>query len=135
VDLKQICRSLFNQPEFTVNGVKYDTHRLEQNGPRTGDLLANYNHPNEELLAAVNCQPDMSTHALSSMGGPLARSARVTRHSACLAGLSGFRTLWLRTQVGEFCRKARGRRCVDPTTDGYLASAAILGKQCRDFLA
>jgi hypothetical protein len=65
VDLKQICRSLFDQPEFTINGVKYDTHRLEQNGPRTVDLLANYNYPNGELLAAVNCQLDMSTHAVT----------------------------------------------------------------------
>ena len=39
VDLKQICRSLFDQSEFTVNGVQYDARRLEQNGPRHPDLL------------------------------------------------------------------------------------------------
>lgn len=65
VDLKQMCRSLFNQPEFTVNGVQYDTRRLEQNGPRHPDLLMNYRYPNGEPLAAVNCQLDMSTHAVT----------------------------------------------------------------------
>jgi hypothetical protein len=65
MDLKQICRSLFNQPEFTVNGVQYDTRRLEQNGPRHPDLLMNYRYPNGEPLAAVNCQLDMSTHAVT----------------------------------------------------------------------
>jgi hypothetical protein len=64
VDLKRIRRSLFYQPEFTINGVKYDTNRLEQNGPRAVDLLANHNYPNGELLAAVNFQLDMSTHAV-----------------------------------------------------------------------
>jgi hypothetical protein len=65
VNLKQICRSLFNQSEFTVNGVQYDTRRLEQNGPRHPDLLMNYRYPNGEPLAAVNCQLDMSTHAVT----------------------------------------------------------------------
>jgi hypothetical protein len=65
VDLKQICRSLFKQLEFTVNGVQYDTRRLEQNGPRHPDLLMNYRYPNGEPLAAVNCQLDMSTHAVT----------------------------------------------------------------------
>ena len=65
VDLKQICRSLFDQSEFTVNGVQYDARRLEQNGPRHPDLLMNYRYPNGEPLAAVNCQLDMSTHAVT----------------------------------------------------------------------
>jgi len=65
VDLKQICRSVFGQPEFTVNGVQYDTRRLEQNGPRHPDLLMNYRYPNGEPLVAVNCQLDMSTHAVT----------------------------------------------------------------------
>ena len=64
-NLKQMCRSLFNQPEFTVNGVQYDPRRLEQNGPRHPDLLMNYRYPNGEPLAAVNCQLDMSTRAVT----------------------------------------------------------------------
>ena len=65
VDLKQICHTLFDQPEFTVNGVQYDIRRLEQNGPRHPDLLMNYRYPNGEPLAALNCQLDMSTHAVT----------------------------------------------------------------------
>ena len=65
MDLKRICGRLFKQPEFTVNGVQYDTRRLEQNGPRHPDLLMNYRYPNGEPLAAVNCQLDMSTHAVT----------------------------------------------------------------------
>jgi hypothetical protein len=65
VDLRQICRSIFDQPEITVNGVKYDTRRLEQTGPRHLDMLMDYRYPNGEPLAAVNCQFDMSTHAVT----------------------------------------------------------------------
>jgi hypothetical protein len=65
MNLKQICRSLFNQSEFTVNGVQYDTRRLEQNSPRHPDLVMNYRYPNGDPLAAVNCQLDMSTHAVT----------------------------------------------------------------------
>ena len=65
MNLKQMCRSLFNQSEFKINGVQYDTRRLEQNGPRHPDLVMNYRYPNGEPLAAVNCQLDMSTHAVT----------------------------------------------------------------------
>ena|SRR6516165_535048 len=33
-----------------VNGVQYDTRRLEQNAPRHLDLLQTLNYPNEDLV-------------------------------------------------------------------------------------
>jgi hypothetical protein len=33
MNLKQICRSLFNQSEFTVNGVQYDTVDSSRTAP------------------------------------------------------------------------------------------------------
>jgi hypothetical protein len=61
-----ICRSPLDQPEFTANGIKCDTHRLEQNGLRTVDLLANYNSQTGSCLQPFNSQLDMSTHRDSS---------------------------------------------------------------------
>src|SRR5215472_9315162 len=65
VDLKQICASIFNQPEIVVNGVKYDTHSLDQTGPRHVNMLMDYRYANGDPLAAVNCQFDMSTHKVT----------------------------------------------------------------------
>jgi hypothetical protein len=100
VDLKQICRSLFDQPEFTVNGVQYDTRRLEQNGPRHPDLLINYRYPNGESLAAVNCQLDMSTHAVTradlASGSPIDDKAveYVRSQGLCLEEAGVFSDSW-----------------------------------------
>jgi len=64
VDLKRICRGLFDQPEFTIQWrqIRHPSPGAER--LRTVDLLANYNYRHGELLAAVNCQLDMSTHAV-----------------------------------------------------------------------
>ena len=107
VDLKQMCRSLFNQPEFTVNGVQYDTRRLEQNGPRHPDLLMNYRYPNGEPLAAVNCQLDMSTHAVTradlASGPPIDDKAveYVRSQGLCMEEAGLFSYSW-RPSQGEY---------------------------------
>jgi hypothetical protein len=107
VNLKQICRSLFNQSEFTVNGVQYDTRRLEQNGPRHPDLLMTYRYPNWEPVAAVNCQLDMSTHAVTradlASGPPIDDKAvdYVRRQGLCVGEAGFFSESW-RPSQGQY---------------------------------
>jgi hypothetical protein len=65
VDLKQICKNFFDQPTFTLNGVQYDSQRLQSEAPRHMDAVLPYNYPNGDLLAAVNCQLDTQTHRIT----------------------------------------------------------------------
>ena len=107
MNLNQICRSLFNQTEFTVNGVQYDARRLEQNGPRHPDLLMNYRYPNGEPLAAVNCQLDMSTHLVTradlASGPPIDDKAveYVRSQGLCLEEAGFFPDSW-RPSQGQY---------------------------------
>jgi hypothetical protein len=65
VDLKQICKNFFDRPTFTLNGVQYDSQRLQSEAARHMDAVLPYNYPHGDLLAAVNCQLDTQTHRIT----------------------------------------------------------------------
>jgi hypothetical protein len=44
-----------------VNGVQYDTRRLEQNAPRHLDLLQTLNYPNEDLVGTDRAKRSSAT--------------------------------------------------------------------------
>jgi hypothetical protein len=43
---KQICKTFFDQPTFTLNGVQYDSQRLQSEAPRHTDAALPDNYPN-----------------------------------------------------------------------------------------
>jgi hypothetical protein len=51
VDLKQICKTFFDQPTFNLNGVQYDSQLLQSEPPRHTDAALPYNYPNGDQRA------------------------------------------------------------------------------------
>ena len=57
---------MFDQPEITRRpGANYDTHSLDQTGPRHLTILTACRYPNGDPLALVNCRFDMRTHTVT----------------------------------------------------------------------
>jgi hypothetical protein len=80
VDLKKVCQAFIDQPTFTLNGVEYDSRRLEQNAVRHTNVELPFKMPNGDLIGTAECQFDTQNRRVSyarMLAGPPITHAEV----------------------------------------------------------
>ena len=70
IDFAKVCQSFFDQPEFIINGDKFDWHRFQQTSSRHPDVEIVAAYPDNSVVVDIECHIDAQNRKID-WGRPL----------------------------------------------------------------
>ena len=65
IDFVKVCQSFFDQPEFIINGDKFDWHRFQQSSSRHPDVEIVAPYPDSSVVVDIECNIDAQNRKIA----------------------------------------------------------------------